>query len=202
MCSRAGLLRQLFDELGLTPRIAFSSPSIEMVRGIVKPGFGTRSGHPAAFAMHLQRAEGGVCGHRRKTSPVPGWWPPGRKRGQLTKPAQLFADYCREQLTARPRDRADASEPRSGQQSQFFRPGHGTGATSAPKLAVDVAGAQVCHRVQRDEQLIADFLVRTAPGNQLQHHACSRTLGFRRRVGSRRFSRIANWGSCSISRLW
>jgi hypothetical protein len=23
------------------------------------------------------------------------------KRGQLTKPAQLFADYCREQLTAK-----------------------------------------------------------------------------------------------------
>lgn len=30
----------LFEELGLTPNIAFSSPSIEMVRGMVGQGFG------------------------------------------------------------------------------------------------------------------------------------------------------------------
>ncbi len=30
----------MFEELGLTPNIAFSSPSIEMVRGMVGQGFG------------------------------------------------------------------------------------------------------------------------------------------------------------------
>ncbi|VFT43741.1 LysR family transcriptional regulator [Pseudomonas aeruginosa] len=56
----------LFEELGLTPNIAFSSPSIEMVRGNGRPGLRLLpAGHPPAFGMHLRRQEGGHGRPRR-----------------------------------------------------------------------------------------------------------------------------------------
>jgi len=86
----------IFHELGLNPNIVFSSPSIEMVRGMVGQGFGfavlvTRphcdcsyDGQPLAM-VDLQEDVTG--------SGLSAAW---LKRAQLTKPAQLFVDYCKE----------------------------------------------------------------------------------------------------------
>lgn len=88
----------LFNELGLSPRIVFSSPSIEMVRGMVGQGFG--------FAILVTRphCDCSYDGCRLVTveivEPVTGsglvaaWL----KRAQLTRPARLFIDFCKEQL--------------------------------------------------------------------------------------------------------
>jgi len=88
----------LFNELGLTPNIVFSSPSIEMVRGMVGQGFGfsllvTRPHSPFTYdgqkLVTLDIAEpvtlSGLAAARLK-------------RVQLTKPAQLFVEFCREEL--------------------------------------------------------------------------------------------------------
>ena len=91
----------LFDELGLTPthrlQLAFDRDGA----GHGWPGVRVLDpGDQTAFGVHLRRAESGVRGHRRRRHRfglVAAWL----KRGQLTKPAQLFADYCREQLTAK-----------------------------------------------------------------------------------------------------
>ena len=88
----------LFEELGLTPNIAFSSPSIEMVRGMVGQGFG--------FSLLVTRPHSECTYDGKKvvmvdlaepvsTSGLAAAW---LKRAQLTKPARLFVDYCREQL--------------------------------------------------------------------------------------------------------
>ncbi|MFD1560200.1 LysR family transcriptional regulator [Paraburkholderia silviterrae] len=89
----------LFHDLGLTPNIVFGSPSIEMVRGMVGQGFG--------FSLLVTRpnSECTYDGKRVVTidiseSVTPSGLVSARlKRGQLTKPAQLFVDFCREQLT-------------------------------------------------------------------------------------------------------
>lgn len=92
----------LMEKLGLTPNIAFSSPSIEMVRGMVGRGFGysilvtrphcdhTYDGKPLVCVEIADEIEGSTL--------VAAWL----KRSQLTKSAQLFADYCAEQLTQQP----------------------------------------------------------------------------------------------------
>ncbi|RJG12839.1 LysR family transcriptional regulator [Pseudomonas cavernicola] len=88
----------LFEELGLSPHIAFSSPSIEMVRGMVGQGFGfsvlvTRPHSECTYdgqkVVMLEIAEPVT------TSGLVAAW---LKRAPLTKPAQLFVDYCKEQL--------------------------------------------------------------------------------------------------------
>ncbi|MBH3431190.1 LysR family transcriptional regulator [Pseudomonas alkylphenolica] len=90
----------IFEELGLSPNIVFSSPSIEMVRGMVGQGFGfavlvtrpqTTSTYDGQELVCVALAED-VTG----SGLVAGWL----KRAQLTKPAQLFVDYCKEQFTA------------------------------------------------------------------------------------------------------
>lgn len=92
----------LFEELGLTPNIAFSSPSIEMVRGMVGQGFG--------FSLLVTRPHSECTYDGKKvvmvdlaepvsTSGLAAAW---LKRAQLTKPARLFVDYCREQLASLP----------------------------------------------------------------------------------------------------
>ncbi len=90
----------LFEELGLAPDIVFSSPSIEMVRGMVGQGFGfsllvtrphsecTYDGKKVAVVEIAEEVSGSGL--------VAAWL----RRAQLTKPAQLFVDYCKEQLSA------------------------------------------------------------------------------------------------------
>nr|WP_322940449.1 LysR family transcriptional regulator [Pseudomonas sp. s4] len=90
----------LFEELGLAPDIVFSSPSIEMVRGMVGQGFGfsllvtrphsecTYDGKKVAVVEIAEEVSGSGL--------VAAWL----RRAQLTKPAQLFIDYCKEQLSA------------------------------------------------------------------------------------------------------
>jgi DNA-binding transcriptional LysR family regulator len=88
----------LFHELGLTPNIVFGSPSIEMVRGMVGQGFG--------FSLLVTRPFSEYTYDGKKlvsidiTEPVvPSGLVSARlKRGQLTKPAQSFVDFCRERL--------------------------------------------------------------------------------------------------------
>jgi DNA-binding transcriptional LysR family regulator len=88
----------IFEELGLNPNIVFGSPSIEMVRGMVGQGFGfallvTRprstisyDGQPLVCVDIAEDVTGSAL--------VAAWL----KRAQLTKPAQLFVDYCKEQF--------------------------------------------------------------------------------------------------------
>lgn len=90
----------LFHELGLTPNIVFGSPSIEMVRGMVGQGFGfsllvTRPNSTSTYdgkrVVMIDVAEpvtmSGLASARLR-------------KAQLTKPAQLFVDFCKERLTA------------------------------------------------------------------------------------------------------
>ena len=90
----------IFEEMGLTQNIVFSSPSIEMVRGMVGQGFG--------FSVLVTRPHS-TCTYDGKqvvcvdiaedvtgSALVAAWL----KRAQLTKPAQLFIEYCKEQFRA------------------------------------------------------------------------------------------------------
>lgn len=88
----------VFEELGLTPNIAFSSPSIEMVRGMVGQGFG--------FSILVTKPQSDITYDGKRvvcvdiiedvtgSGLVAGWL----KRSHLTKPAQLFVEYCKEHL--------------------------------------------------------------------------------------------------------
>lgn len=90
----------LFHDLGLTPNIVFGSPSIEMVRGMVGQGFG--------FSLLVTRPHSECTYDGKKVvmldiaEPVAtsGLVSARLKRGQLTKPAQLFVDFCRERLAS------------------------------------------------------------------------------------------------------
>lgn len=91
----------IFEECGLSPNILFSSPSIEMVRGMVGRGFG--------FSILVTRPHSDLTYDGQKLRCVPlaekvtgsrlsaAWL----RRSQLTKPAQLFVDYCCEVLAPR-----------------------------------------------------------------------------------------------------
>lgn len=91
----------IFEELGLNPHIAFSSPSIEMVRGMVGQGFG--------FSVLVTRPHSECTYDGRKVVMVniaedvsaSGLVAAWLKRAQLTKPAQLFVDYAREELSGK-----------------------------------------------------------------------------------------------------
>jgi DNA-binding transcriptional LysR family regulator len=88
----------LFEELGLTPNIVFSSPSIEMVRGMVGQGFG--------FSLLVTRPHSECTYDGKKVLTVDivetvsssGLVAAWLKRAPLTKPAQLFVEFCKEQL--------------------------------------------------------------------------------------------------------
>jgi DNA-binding transcriptional LysR family regulator len=85
----------VFEEHGLSPNVVFSSPSLEMVRGMVGQGFG--------FSLLVTRPQENftydgrrvVC--RALKEPVSGsqltaaWL----SRSQLTKPARLFVEHCK-----------------------------------------------------------------------------------------------------------
>lgn len=91
----------VFSELGLSPHIVFSSPSIEMVRGMVGQGFG--------FSLLVTRPHSECTYDGKKVVMVDiaeavatsGLVSARLKRAQLTKPAQLFVDYCKVQLAAK-----------------------------------------------------------------------------------------------------
>lgn len=88
----------LFTQAGITPNIVFSSPSIEMVRGMVGQGLGfailvTRpygqysyDGQPLVAIDLQDEVEGSGL--------VVAWL----TRNQLTKPAQLFVEFCKTEL--------------------------------------------------------------------------------------------------------
>ncbi|MFZ1871884.1 MAG: LysR family transcriptional regulator [Chania sp.] len=88
----------LFTQIGITPNIVFSSPSIEMVRGMVGQGLGfailvTRpygqysyDGQPLVTIELQDEVEGSGL--------VVAWL----TRNQLTKPAQLFVEFCKTEL--------------------------------------------------------------------------------------------------------
>ncbi|KFK94082.1 MULTISPECIES: LysR family transcriptional regulator [unclassified Serratia (in: enterobacteria)] len=88
----------LFTRIGITPNIVFSSPSIEMVRGMVGQGLGfailvTRphgkysyDGQPLATLELKDEVEGSGL--------VAAWL----THNQLTKPAQLFVEFCKSEL--------------------------------------------------------------------------------------------------------
>jgi len=85
----------IFEHCGLNPSIIFSSPSIEMVRGMVGQGFGfsllvtrpkfsmTYDGQCVAYLPLLERVEGSGL--------VAAWL----KSYQLNTPVRLFIDYCK-----------------------------------------------------------------------------------------------------------
>lgn len=86
--------RGLFDELGLTPNIAYSSPSLEMVRGLVGRGLG--------YSVLITRPAASVTydGNELVTVPLSDpvrpstlvlAWP---RQSRLTKPAQAFIRFC------------------------------------------------------------------------------------------------------------
>ncbi|WP_241646715.1 LysR family transcriptional regulator [Rosenbergiella metrosideri] len=90
----------LFTQAGLEPNILFSSPSIEMVRGMVGQGFG--------FAFLVTRPQGDTTYDGQKlvtlklkdvvegSGLVTAWL----KQNPLTMPAELFKQYCAEHLNS------------------------------------------------------------------------------------------------------
>jgi len=96
----SGYFLSIFTELGITPHIVFSSPSIEMVRGMVGQGFGfsllvtrphsntTYDGKPlACLPLSEQVAGSGLVAAWLKANP-------------LSTPARLFVEYCKAHLAA------------------------------------------------------------------------------------------------------
>jgi DNA-binding transcriptional LysR family regulator len=88
----------LFHRLGLAPNVAYRSPSIEMVRGLVGRGLGysvlvTRPVHNLTYD-----------GFEVVTIPVRDDLPPSNlvmawhSRARLTKPSQAFVDYCKSRI--------------------------------------------------------------------------------------------------------
>lgn len=88
----------LFEEHGLSPQIGFSSPSIEMVRGMVGQGAGfsilvTRPYSPHTYdglQVKCLALREHVTGSRLVAARL--------RQSELTKPAQIFVGYCQEAL--------------------------------------------------------------------------------------------------------
>lgn len=88
----------IFAELGLTPHITFSSPSIEMVRGMVAQGFGFSILVTRPFSEFTYDGKRVACVPLAETVTGSGLSAAWLRRTQLTKPAQLFLDHCMEEL--------------------------------------------------------------------------------------------------------
>jgi len=91
----------VFQELGLTPNIVFSSPSIEMVRGMVGQGFGfsllvTRPRTDVSYDGQALR-----CVDIVESITGSGLAAAWLKRSQPTKAARLFVEYCKEYFAAK-----------------------------------------------------------------------------------------------------
>ncbi|TBU92559.1 LysR family transcriptional regulator [Phytopseudomonas dryadis] len=96
----------IFHELGLNPRIVFSSPSIEMVRGMVGQGFGFSVLVTRPHCNVTYDGQRLVCVDISEEVTGSGLVAAWLKRAQLTKPAQLFVEYCKEQFAARATEKA------------------------------------------------------------------------------------------------
>jgi DNA-binding transcriptional LysR family regulator len=88
----------IFEERGLTPNILFSSPSIEMVRGMVGRGFGFSILVTRPHSEYTYDGQKVVCVPLAEHVTGSGLAAAWLRRSQLTKPAQLFVDHCREVL--------------------------------------------------------------------------------------------------------
>ncbi|QLF93442.1 LysR family transcriptional regulator [Pseudomonas sp. ABC1] len=88
----------IFEELGLSPNIVFSSPSIEMVRGMVGQGFGFSVLVTRPHAQTTYDGKQVVCVPISDAVTGSGLVAAWLQRAQLTRPAQLFVDYCKECL--------------------------------------------------------------------------------------------------------
>lgn len=105
----------VFEEHGLSPNVVFSSPSLEMVRGMVGQGFG--------FSLLVTRPHENVTYDGRRVvcrdlaesvsgSQLVATW---LSRSQLTKPARLFIEHSKQVLreidpdNALPADAADVT---------------------------------------------------------------------------------------------
>jgi DNA-binding transcriptional LysR family regulator len=102
-----GYFRSLFDELGLTPNVAYSSPSLEMVRGLVGRGLGysVLATKPASNLTY--------DGNEVVTVPLSDSLPSSvlvlawLRQSRLTNPAQAFVRFCEAVLAAGPEESAD-----------------------------------------------------------------------------------------------
>ncbi|WP_028694736.1 LysR substrate-binding domain-containing protein [Pseudomonas cremoricolorata] len=90
----------LFHELGLTPNIVFGSPSIEMVRGMVGQGFGFSLLVTRPFSTHSYDGQKLATVELAEAVTPSGLVSARLRKSQLTKPVQVFVDFCRERLTA------------------------------------------------------------------------------------------------------
>ncbi|PVZ20460.1 MULTISPECIES: LysR family transcriptional regulator [unclassified Pseudomonas] len=84
----------IFTERGLTPHITFSSPSIEMVRGMVAQGFGFSILVTRPFADYSYDGREVACVPLAETVTGSGLAAAWLRRAQLTRPAQLFVEHC------------------------------------------------------------------------------------------------------------
>jgi DNA-binding transcriptional LysR family regulator len=95
-----GYFRSLFDALDLTPNVAYSSPSLEMVRGLVGRGLGysVLATKPASSLTY--------DGNEVVTVPLSDSLPPSvlvlawLRQSRLTKPAEAFVRFCELVLAA------------------------------------------------------------------------------------------------------
>ncbi|MGE4592115.1 LysR family transcriptional regulator [Alcaligenes sp.] len=90
----------LFQDLGLTPNIVFGSPSIEMVRGMVAQGFGFSLLVTRPVFNHTYDGKRIVCVNIKESVAHSGLVSAKLKQTQLTKPAQIFLDFCRDRLSS------------------------------------------------------------------------------------------------------
>jgi DNA-binding transcriptional LysR family regulator len=90
-----GYFRSIFDEVGLTPNVAYSSPSLEMVRSLVGQGLGY------SVLVTKPAADMTYDGHEIVTVPISdlvststmvvAW----SRQTQLTKQARALAEFCK-----------------------------------------------------------------------------------------------------------
>ena len=110
--------RRFFSTLDLQPNVAFASPSLEMVRGLVGRGLG--------YSIMVTRPAADITydGHEIVTIPLSDKLPPSvlvmawHGNARLTKPAQAFVEYCQEAIgglkPARDGKSLAAGRPRTG----------------------------------------------------------------------------------------
>ncbi|MGF7244126.1 DNA-binding transcriptional LysR family regulator [Pseudomonas oryzihabitans] len=84
----------IFTECGLTPNITFSSPSIEMVRGMVAQGFGFSVLVTKPYSNYSYDGKEVACVPLAETVTGSGLSAAWLRRAQLTRPAQLFVEHC------------------------------------------------------------------------------------------------------------
>ncbi len=88
----------LFTRAGITPNIVFSSPSIEMVRGMVGQGFGFAILVTRPYGEHSYDGQLLVTIDLKDSVEGSGLAAAWLIRNQLTKPAQLFVEFCKTTL--------------------------------------------------------------------------------------------------------